>query len=227
MNILLIEDEKNLGETLKDFLSEFGFEICLATNIKEAKVLFADLTPQIILMDIGLPDGNGIELARYFRSLRKDFVLFFLSALNDPETRVEGLELGAEDYITKPFNLKELKLRLERTLKLQDNFKRNNEITFGNLKIFFSRFELEDAKGLFIPLSQKELQILEFLIQKKNEVVSRDEIIEKIWGEDSFPSTRTIDNFIVKFRKWAETDNLQKIKFQSVRGVGYRMEIKE
>src|SRR5690606_21694082 len=112
LSLLLVEDEENLGQTLRDYLRAKKFSVELATNCAEARVKFKEFHPAIAILDIGLPDGDGITLAKEFRTQRKDCVLLFCTALNDPTLRVEGLELGAEDYITKPFELKELTLRL-------------------------------------------------------------------------------------------------------------------
>ncbi|CBW26855.1 two-component system, transcriptional regulatory protein [Halobacteriovorax marinus SJ] len=222
--ILIVEDEKNLGITLQEYLSGLGHNCRLATDVKSAKEIFSDFSPKIILMDIGLPDGNGLDLAREFRASRKDFVLLFLSAQNDPETRVEGLEIGAEDYITKPFALKELVLRLNRILEHQESLVSfADEIQVGDLKIWFKKFEIENALGETIPMSQKECSILELLMANESKATTREEIIEKIWGEDKFPSNRTVDNYIVSLRKWCETSKQNAIEIKSIRGIGYKL----
>lgn len=224
LNILIVEDEENLGITLSEYLKGLGHGCFWAKDAKTARELFSLQRPGVILMDIGLPDGNGLDLAREFRKIRKDFVLLFLSALNDPETKVEGLEIGADDYITKPFALKELILRLNRILSSQSEIsKLPEEINHGPLKIWFKRYEVQDAKGGVLSLSQKECAILELLYTKKNEAVDREEIIEKIWGEDKFPSNRTVDNYIVKLRKWCETDPAKNLEIQSIRSIGYKL----
>lgn len=225
--IMIVEDEKNLGVTLSEYLQGIGFQCEWCTDVKTARATFASLNPSIVLMDIGLPDGNGLDLARELRKIRKDFVLLFLSAQNDPDIRVQGLEIGAEDYITKPFALKELILRLERILKDQDQLNLNpDEIVHGNLKIWFKRYEVQKANGEVLSLSQKECAILELLYQNRGTAVDRVEIIEKIWGDDKFPSNRTVDNYIVTLRKWCETDPTTQINIQSIRGVGYKLTVK-
>lgn len=224
LKILIVEDETNLGSTLEEYLQGIGHQCAWAKNGAEARKIFTNMTPDLILMDIGLPDTSGLELAKNFRSLRKDFVLLFLSALNDPETKVEALEIGAEDYITKPFALKELILRLDRILKNQTSLQMlPEEITHGGLKIWFRRYEVQGADKTIVALSQKECAILELLYKKKNIAVEREEIIEQIWGEDKFPSNRTVDNYIVKLRKWCETDPNKSIEIQSIRSIGYKL----
>lgn len=227
LSVLLVEDEKNLGETLRDYLRAKRFNVELATTCAEARVKFKEFSPAIVTLDIGLPDGSGMDLGKEFRSMRKDCVLLFCSALNDPSLRVEGFEIGAEDYITKPFELKEFTLRLDRILKSRQLTMHNpDEIRFGKLTFWPKRFELKDAYGEITPIGQKECAILELLLENKNEVVSRDTIIESIWGENSFPTNRTVDNYIVKLRKWADTDTEDNLKITSVRGIGYKLELK-
>ncbi|MBL7666159.1 MAG: response regulator transcription factor [Bacteriovoracaceae bacterium] len=226
-NILLVEDETNLGETLQDYLNSVGFQCQWVTNVGQAKTHFIKDNPQIVLLDINLPDGNGLELAQELRKLNKNFVLLFLSAMNDPETRLEGFELGAEDFISKPFALKELTIRLEKILKSQKLLNENPDvIEFGKLKVWFKRYEIQNGQGQILNLSQKECGILQLLYQRMNDVISRDEIIEKIWGENSFPSNRTVDNYIVKLRKWTESDTHSGLHISSHRGIGYRLEYK-
>lgn len=228
LNILIVEDEINLGSTLEEFLIGLGHQCSWAQSGKEAREFFKSKKPNLILMDIGLPDTTGIILAKEFRAIRKDFVLLFLSALNDPAIKVEALEIGAEDYITKPFALKELILRLDRILKTQINLETlPEEIVHGKLKIWFRRYEVAGADGEIIPLSQKECAILELLYKKKNTAIEREEMITQIWGEDKFPSNRTVDNYIVKLRKWCETDPHKSIEIQSIRSIGYKLIIND
>lgn len=227
LKILLLEDENNLGTTLSEYLNDKGHDTHWVKNIQEAKNKITKEKFHVALLDIGLPDGSGLDFGRFLRSTSHDTVLLFLSALNDPETKVEGLEIGAEDYITKPFALKEITLRLERILKNRDALNLlPDEIVLGKLKIRFRQFEIIDAKGIILPLTQKENAILEMLYKHKNEAVNRDEIIEKIWGEDKYPSLRTVDNYIVKLRKWCETDSAGIAEIVSIRGIGYKLQIK-
>jgi two-component system, OmpR family, alkaline phosphatase synthesis response regulator PhoP len=225
LSVLLVEDEANLGQTLRDYLRAKKFDVELAPTAKEARELFSKQSFAIAILDIGLPDGSGMDLAREFRNLRKDCVLLFCTALNDPSLRVEGLEIGAEDYVTKPFELKELTLRLDRILKARQIGLRNpDEYTFGKLKFWPKRFEIIDAEAVTLPLGQKECAILEMLLERKNEVVAREDMIENIWGENAFPSNRTIDNYIVKLRRWADSDPASGLKITSIRGIGYKLE---
>ncbi|MBT3236770.1 MAG: response regulator transcription factor [Bdellovibrionales bacterium] len=222
--ILIVEDERNLGLTLSEYLENTGHDCTLAASCKEARQAFKQLSHTIILMDIGLPDGSGIELAKELTTIKKETVLLFLSAESDPEIRVEGLEIGAHDYITKPFALKELVLRLDRILAAHASFiKKEDIIKCGKLSIDFSKYEVTDGLGKVVSLSQKECAILYYLYDHLGEVVSRDELIINIWGEDAGPSNRTIDNYIVTLRKWCETDPDKSIEIISIRRVGYKL----
>lgn len=227
LKILLLEDENNLGTTLSEYLNDKGHETHWVKSIAEANSKIVKEKFHVALLDIGLPDGSGLEFGRHLRNVSHETVLLFLSALNDPETKVEGLEIGAEDYITKPFALKEITLRLERILKNRDALNLlPDEVVIGKLKIRFRQFEIVDATGAVLQLSQKENAILEMLYKHKNDAVNRDDIIEKIWGEDKYPSLRTVDNYIVKLRKWCETDNSGAAEIISIRGIGYKLQIK-
>jgi DNA-binding response OmpR family regulator len=225
-HILIVEDEQNLGKTLSTYLSGLGHTCQWADHPRLAMEYFNEKKPDVVLMDIGLPEISGLELAKKMRK-KSNFVLLFLSAYNDPETKLEGLEIGADDYITKPFALKELTLRLERILKFQ-NIQSGlpEEISIGKLKIYFKSYRLIDAQGAQINLGQKECAILQLLYKNQNNVISREEIIDEIWGEEAYPSSRTVDNYIVGLRRWCESDKDGQMAIESIRGVGYKLAIK-
>ncbi|MCY4524477.1 MAG: response regulator transcription factor [Halobacteriovoraceae bacterium] len=224
-SILIVEDEKNLGDTLSEYLASIGHRCFLADSCKRAKDLFYKYKPHVVLVDIGLPDGNGLNLAREFRKKEKDFVLLFLSAQNDPDIKVEGLETGADDYITKPFNLRELTLRLDRIRKNQNKILPDT-IAHGRLAIYFNRFEVRCARGIIHSLSRKERGILKLLYLNCGKPVDRNTMIENVWGDGHYPSNRTVDNYIVKLRKWSETDPDRSIRITSVRGIGYKLMVR-
>jgi DNA-binding response OmpR family regulator len=224
---MIVEDELNLACTIEEYLTSKGFECLVIHKIKDAvDILIKNNNISLALLDINLPDGSGLDLARTIKKTNPDILFLFMSAMNDPETKLAGLEIGAEDYITKPFALKELSLRIDKILNLNSLIRATpDEINLGNVKIRFKSFELIDANNQKITMNQKECAILEMLWRNKNLVVSREDIIDEIWGKDAFPSNRTVDNYIVGLRKWAETDLSNKISIVSVRGIGYKLEI--
>jgi two-component system, OmpR family, alkaline phosphatase synthesis response regulator PhoP len=222
--ILIVEDNDNLGDTLVEYLQEIGHQAELAKDLNSARKIFSTLRPNIVLLDIGLPDGSGLALATELRAIRKDFVLLFLSAQNDPDTKVQGFETGADDYITKPFALKELIMRLDKIHALQSfGESAPDQINIGKLIIWFKKYEVQDGNGNIIALSQKENAILEILHRNIEDVCDRDKIIESVWGKNKFPSNRTVDNYIVKLRKWTETDPSGRLQILSIRGIGYKL----
>lgn len=226
-NLLIVEDEANLGETLRDYFRSKGYRVEWAPTVKRAQELKIEMgaSLDLVLLDINLPDGNGLALARQWRATQRDLVVVFLSAMNDPALRVEGLEIGAEDYVTKPFELKELTLRFERILQYRQKSATDPaEMHFGKLIFWPRRFEAQDAEGTILPLGQKETAILQALLARRGQVISRDELIEDIWGTESFPTNRTVDNYIVKLRKWCESDPNLPLRIVSIRGVGYRLD---
>ena len=226
--ILIVEDEKNLGVTLSEYLNEQGHVIILCESIKCAMEKLNQTNFDIALLDIGLPDGSGLELGRLISTQFKETKILFLSAQNSPDVKLEGLELGAIDYITKPFRLKELLIRLNKYEPSQSTANKPSLDSFavGGLQIDFKSFLMTTTSGDQINLGVKENGILKALCERANEVLPREELIEKIWGEDSFPSNRTVDNYIVKIRKWIESEN-DTIEIQNVRGVGYKLVIKK
>lgn len=224
-SILIVEDEVNLGETLKEFLIDEGHQVIWAESMTEALSVQKNHKFDLVIMDIGLPDGNGISLAK---ALPAGLAILFLSAQNDPETKVTALEAGGLDYMTKPFHLKELKFRLDKMLQGLKKIKDlGDEFHFGPLGVYFKRYELVDAAGAIIPITQKEAEILAMLLSRKGEAIARDEMIEQIWGEDKYPTNRTVDNYIVRLRKWCDSDPGKHIEIQSIRSIGYKLTIKE
>ena len=165
----------------------------------------------------------GFQICQKVRLNNTKVGIIILSAKDTSQDRITGLKYGADDYLTKPFNLEELLLRVSNLLK-RSSEESVNELEyyeFGDNKVNFVTYEAQGHKGNF-RLTQKEVLLLKMLIERKNEVVSRKEILQNVWGYDVFPSTRTIDNFILNFRKYFEEDPRKPKYFHSVRGVGYK-----
>ncbi|HWC53581.1 MAG TPA: response regulator transcription factor [Chitinophagaceae bacterium] len=225
-SILLVEDEENLHEALKLNLELEGYEVTSAHDgaaaIKALQAEYFDL----IILDVMLPEIDGINVTETVRLNNNQVPILILSAKNSSADRVLGLKKGADDYLTKPFNLEELLLRvqklIEKNKKLQDKTTIADTYTFGDNTIDFKAQEATTKSGKKLQLSKKETMLLKLLIENKNEVVPREKILQVVWGYNVYPTTRTIDNFILNFRKYFEEDSRNPKYFHSVRGVGYK-----
>lgn len=225
-SILLVEDEENLHEALKLNLELEGYAV---TSVYDGAAALAAVNSEyfdLIILDVMLPEMDGITVAETVRISNNEVPILILSARNSSADRVLGLKKGADDYLTKPFNLEELLLRVHKLInknkKLQDRTTLGNTYSFGNNLIDFKAQEATTHSGGKIQLSKKETMLLRLLIENKNEVVPREKILQAVWGYNVYPTTRTIDNFILNFRKYFEQDSRNPKYFHSVRGVGYK-----
>lgn len=225
-NILLVEDEENLHEPLKLNLEMEGYSVTSAYDGNEAIKAVANEYFDLIILDVMLPEIDGISVAETVRVKNNDVPILMLSAKNSSADRVLGLKKGADDYLTKPFNLEELLLRVEKLIdknkKLQDKESIGDTYSFGDNIIDFKAQDAISYDGKKVELSKKEAMLLKLLIENKNEVVTREKILQVVWGYNVYPTTRTIDNFILNFRKYFEQDSRNPQYFHSVRGVGYK-----
>jgi two-component system alkaline phosphatase synthesis response regulator PhoP len=225
-SILLVEDEENLHETLKLNLELDGFEVTSAYNGAAAMKAVQNEYFDLIILDVMLPEIDGITVTQNIRIANNDVPILILSAKNTSADRVLGLKKGADDYLTKPFNLEELLLRVHKLInkskKIHDKTTVGDIYTFGGNTIDFKAQEALTHRGEKIQLSKKEAMLLKLLIENKNEVVPREKILQSVWGYNVYPTTRTIDNFILSFRKYFEGDTRNPRYFHSVRGVGYK-----
>ncbi|MDA3616227.1 response regulator transcription factor [Polluticaenibacter yanchengensis] len=227
LNILLVEDEENLHETLKLNLEMEGYLVTSAFNGAEALEKVKSEYFQLIILDVMLPILDGFSVLENIRLAKIESPVLILSAKNASADRINGLKIGADDYLTKPFELEELLLRIE---KLIEKNKKNITVSgsneeqykFGGHSIDFKAQIAYLANGEQISLSKKEAMLLKLLVDHPNEVITREKILLAVWGYNVFPSTRTIDNFILNFRKYFETDTKNPKHFHSVRGMGYK-----
>lgn len=225
-SILLVEDEENLHEALRLNLELEGYEITSAYDGSQALQKISQEYFDLIIMDIMLPELDGISVTETIRISNNEVPILILSAKNDSSDRVLGLKKGADDYLTKPFNLEELLLRVQKLIEKNKKLKEKDTVgdtyTFGNNTIDFKAQEAITREGERIQISKKEAMLLKLLIENKNEVVPREKILQSVWGYNVYPTTRTIDNFILSFRKYFEEDSRNPKYFHSVRGVGYK-----
>lgn len=221
--ILIVEDEENLAKTIALNLKLENYEVIIASKGNEALKLFSvnKNVISLVLLDIMLPEINGLTLCSEFKRINQNIPIIFLSAKNQINEKIEGLKLGADDYITKPFDLEELLLRINNLIKRVSK-DLNDVYEFGNCNINFTTYEIKDVAGKLITLTKKEIGLLRLLTQNENKVISRDQIIEKLWHVNENASSRTIDNYILNFRKYFENNPKEPKHFYSIRGVGYK-----
>jgi len=222
-NILLAEDEEALAKTLRLNLELEGYTVRSAASGTEALNLFKAHNQQLslALLDVMLPGINGYELCQTFKQLNPAVPVIFLTAKNQSTEKIAGLKLGADDYVVKPFELEELLLRIANVIKRQP-LKNATLFVFENCKIDFSTYEITTQSGEKLTLSRREIGLLKLLTENENKVVSREEIINQLWDINENASTRTIDNYILAFRKYFETNPKEPTHFHSIRGVGYK-----
>lgn len=222
--LLVVEDEKNVGLTLVERLRKEGFDVTWATTAEEALIEVSKRKFDLALLDVGLPDGSGFRVAQVLKEKSRSTAIIFLTAFGGPEDRIRGLELGAEDYVVKPFHLKELLLRIQNGLKRATYLAGGSDlegVQVGKAKLFFSKFEAT-VDGQAQSMTHKECALLKLLVSRQGKVVSRDEILNEVWSEEEFPSTRTVDNFIMRLRRLIQEDPENPV-IKSIRGVGYRL----
>lgn len=225
-SILLVEDEENLHEALKLNLELENYDVTGSYDGANALQVIQQEHFDLIILDVMLPEIDGITVCETIRLSNQDIPILILSAKNSSADRVMGLKKGADDYLTKPFNLEELLLRVNKLIKKSELLSKKIPLPdvyeFGNNKIDFKALECFSKDGSKITLTRKEAMLLKLLIENKNEVVTREKILQSVWGYNVYPTTRTIDNFILNFRKYFETDSRNPVYFHSVRSVGYK-----
>ena len=225
-SILLVEDEENLQDALKLNLELEGYEVSACADGLAALKMLEQEHFDLMVLDVMLPELDGISVCESVRLQKNDIPILILSAKNSSADRVLGLKMGADDYLNKPFNLEELLLRVEKLIKKSDQLSLKTNVpelyACGKNKIDFNGLLATNFVGQEIHLTKKEAMLLKLLIDHKNEVVTREKILQAVWGYNVFPTTRTIDNFILNFRKYFEKDQKNPNYFLSIRGMGYK-----
>ena len=221
--ILIIEDEQDMAQGLRDAFEYDGHTVELAQDGEEGLEKVYKLKPHLILLDIMLPQKSGFDVCKELRSKNISTPIIMLTARGQEIDKVLGLELGADDYIVKPFSVRELLARVKAVLRRTEPVIKTaqNLVQIGKLYIDFEHLMAEDDKGK-VDLSHKEFEILKFFLDHQGETVSRDNLLDKVWGYDIYPTTRTIDNHIVRLRKKIEDDPTQPRHIFTVYGIGYK-----
>lgn len=220
--ILIIEDEPSMVLGLRDSLEYEGYEISAANDGKEGLEKAAREKPDLILLDVMLPVMNGLDVCRALRKQGIDVPVIMLTARSQEIDKVVGLEIGADDYVTKPFSIKELTARIRALLRRAAKQIVDIEtFTFGDVALDFKKYRAS-KRGGDLELSAREFDILKYLIRHRDQIVTRDQLLDEVWGYDSNPITRTVDNHIVKLRQKIEDDPANPQHIVTVHRVGYR-----
>lgn len=221
--ILIIEDEPAMLTGLRDNLEFEGYEVDTADRGDTGLQKLSGTSYDLVLLDLMLPGISGFDILKRMRKAGQNTPVMMLTARGEELDKVLGLELGADDYMTKPFSLRELVARikaiLRRTQPISDQV-HNDQISIGKLQIYFERFEAY-SEGEPVKMSHKEFEILAYLYRHAGHIVSRDDILDAVWGDGYQPTARTVDNFILHLRQKIDTDNTTPI--MTVHGVGYKL----
>ena len=221
---MLVEDEENLHLAIKLNLELENYNVTSVYNGKNAISKFRQGRFDLIILDVMLPEMNGFDICESIRLENSKVPILFLTAKSSNEDKLTGLRI-ADDYLTKPFNLKELMLRVQNLISRTQNEEetdKKNKLFIAGCKVDYKSFVIQNSEGDDFTLTHKQIKLLKLFIKKKDQVISRQEILEKVWGYDVYPSSRTIDNFILLFRKVFEKNLPPSTYFKSVRGVGYK-----
>ncbi len=222
--ILIVEDDPAVVVGLSDFVRALGYDVAVARDGRQALQLYASHPPDLVLLDLVLPKKSGAEVCRTIREQGDTTPIIMVTAKTQPHDRVAGLDLGADDYVTKPFDLEELAARIRAvTRRATPSAQPTASVhRIGDARVDLQRFTVE-RDGKTHRLRAREREMLALLIVRRGEVVTRNDILDEIWGTDRFPTTRTVDNYIVSLRKMLQPDPASPRLLLSVRGAGYQL----
>jgi two-component system alkaline phosphatase synthesis response regulator PhoP len=227
--ILLVEDDPNIADGLLMNLEAEGYEVLHVDHGSRVMEEFAKVSFDLVLLDIMLPGVDGLTLCKQIRASGSKIPILFVTARDRDDEKVEGLIAGGDDYIVKPFNMAELLARIQgifrRLAWLGGDEESGDLFEFDGRRMNFKTFVAEGPGGKF-DLSRRECMVFKYLSERRGEVVSRDQLLDGVWGYHAFPSSRTVDNFILKLRKIFEDDPKNPQYLETIRGVGYRFKTK-
>jgi len=226
--VLVVEDDAHLAAGVMENLRAEGYAVSVAPDGEQALAWLAAHSCALVVLDVMLPGADGLTVCRTLRERGNTTPVLFLTARGDPADRVRGLEAGGDDYLAKPFHLQEFLLRVRAILRRWDWYRSASAtaatamLRFGGNEVDFRAFRARSWNGESQELTEKEAMILKVLAEHAGHIVSREDLLERVWGYDVFPSTRTVDNFILRLRKRFEKDPANPQHFLTVWGVGYR-----
>jgi DNA-binding response OmpR family regulator len=220
--VLVVEDDPGILRTVVDNLRFEQYDVVTATNGEAAYAVLQAEHPDLIVLDLMLPRLNGFELCRKIRNDDIQVPVLMLTARGEEADRIRGLDLGGDDYVTKPFSVPELMARVRALLRRTSAVSAAPAmLRFGQVEIDFRRYEVH-RQGMPVEMTRKEFALLKFLALREDTVVTRDELLNKVWGFESYPLTRTVDNHISSLRAKLEPDPARPVHIQTVHGVGYK-----
>ena len=221
IRVALIEDDQAVSTGLVLNLEHEGYEVLTAENGEDGMILIETELPDIIITDVMMPKKDGLQLCRELRTKGNSTSIIMLTARSQEVDKVLGLELGADDYLAKPFSIRELMARIKALLRRTIQAVDVDKICFGDIEIDFKAYQaMKNAEPL--ELSAREYRLLKYLIAKNGDVVTRDELLDEVWGYNSYPTTRTVDNHIARLRSKIESDIAVPQHILTVHGVGYK-----
>jgi DNA-binding response OmpR family regulator len=219
--ILVVEDDQAVQKALLRLFEAEGYGVQIASDGNSAVEIFRGSTPSAVVLDLRLPGLSGRELCREFKQHSPAVPIIVLSATSDVSDKVLLLELGADDYVTKPFSPRELLARVRAALRRKVRPQVTEKFSFADIAIDFTKMEVV-RNGSVLALTAQEFKTLKFMVQNPERVITRDELLNDVWGYHNYPSTRTVDNHILKLRQKLEKDPANPVHFRTVHGVGYK-----
>jgi DNA-binding response OmpR family regulator len=225
MKILYAEDDADLSFVVKDMLEQEGYEVIHAEDGVKGLLYFKTENPSLCLLDVNMPKKDGFTLAKEIRELSQEVPIIFITAKTLPEDKIEGLTLGADDYIVKPFDMNELLLKVKIFLKRRrvEAIGERTEINCGDCKLDLNEYTLSTPEGA-TKITVKEASLIKLFFDNANELVKREEILQKIWGQEDYFFGRSLDVFMSRLRKYFKPD--EKLELETVYGAGFKLRVK-